>query len=40
MGFVQLFWMTNMGTVHIPKNGSLVHQTAEIWVFVVHIAPY
>ena len=30
MGFVQLFWTTYMGKVHIPKNGSLVHQTAEI----------
>ena len=40
MDFVQLFWTTYMRKVHIPKNGSLVHQTAEIWAFEVQIAPY
>ena len=40
MDFVQLFWMTYMRKVHIPKNGCLVHQTAGIWAFEVQIAPY
>ena len=40
MGFVQLFLTTYMRKVHIFENGSLVHQTAEIWAFEVEIAPY
>ena len=40
MDFVQLLWMTYMREVHILKNGSLVHQTAEIWAFKIQIAPY
>ena len=40
MVFVQLFWMTYVSKVHIPKRGSLVRQTADIWAFEVQIAPY
>ena len=28
---IELFWTTYMRKVHIQKNVSLVHQTAEIW---------
>ena len=30
MGYVQLFWTSYMRKVHIPKNGSLLNQTAKI----------
>ena len=36
----QLFWTTCMRKVHIPKNGSSVHQTTETWAFEVQIAPH
>ena len=40
MGFIWLFGTTYLKNVHTQTIGSLVHQTAEIWVFEVQIASY
>ena len=39
MGFIRLF-RTYLEEVHTQKNGSLMHSTAEIWVFDVQIASH
>ena len=40
MGFIRWFRTTCLKKVHTQNIGSLVHYTAEIWVFEVQIASY